>query len=395
MLRVLTFSTLYPNSVRPTYGIFVETRLRHLLQTGEVEARVVAPVPWFPLTHSMFGDYARQAQVPRHETLRGILVAHPRYLVVPKVGMSSTPFTLAASARRAIEAFRREGFDFDLIDAHYYYPDGVAAALLAKQFGKPYVITARGTDINLIPDYRVPRRLIQWAGQRAACSITVSAALQEKLVALGIPRDRTRVLRNGVDLERFTPMDRALARRELGLPDALTFVCVGHLVELKGHRLVIEALAQRFPEAQLLIAGEGELRSQLASLATSLGVSDRVRFVGVVPQENLKTYLSAADALVLASSREGWPNVLLESMACGTPVVATRLPGTSEIVTASEAGVLASERSASGLADAMRALMAAYPSRDATRAFAQRYSWDETTRGQLELFRYIVDDNKR
>ena len=165
--KVLLFSTLYPSSVRPGHGIFVETRLRELLKAGGVEARVVAPIPWFPSTHERFGSYARIARTPAAEEWNGIAVLHPRYLLIPKLGMTSAPFAMAAASLGPLRRLIRQGFDFDVIDAHYYYPDGVAAALLAKWLGKSLAITARGTDLNLIPQHALPRRMIRWASTQA------------------------------------------------------------------------------------------------------------------------------------------------------------------------------------------------------------------------------------
>ena len=199
-MKILTFSTLFPNTEKPGHGIFVETRLRHLVASGQVEARVVAPVAWFPSTHPRFGNYAKMARVPRTEVRHGLPVAHPRYPAIPKVGMNVAPFLLAQAARPAIARLIDEGFDFDLIDAHYFYPDGVAAAMLARYFNKPLVITARGSDITLLPQYALPRRMIKWAAQRADAVITVCNALRDEVVALGVEADRVTSLRNGVDL---------------------------------------------------------------------------------------------------------------------------------------------------------------------------------------------------
>jgi hypothetical protein len=168
MIRTLLFSTLYPSSVRPSHGIFVETRLRHLLSSGEVETRVVAPVPWFPFRDPRFGEYARHAAVPAHEVRNGIDVAHPRYLLLPKAGMNLAPASLARAGLKAARRLIAEGYDFDLIDAHYFYPDGVAATMIGKALNKPVVITARGTDINLIPKYDRPRRMILQAAEDCA-----------------------------------------------------------------------------------------------------------------------------------------------------------------------------------------------------------------------------------
>ena len=131
-MKILMFSSLYPSSVRPIHGIFVETRLRELLKTGQVEAKVVAPVPWFPFKSARFGDYARFAATPRFEHRHGVDVHHPRYVLLPKVGMHMAPYTMARGALATVRQLQSEGFDFDLIDAHYYYPDGVAAGLLAR-----------------------------------------------------------------------------------------------------------------------------------------------------------------------------------------------------------------------------------------------------------------------
>jgi glycosyltransferase involved in cell wall biosynthesis len=393
MLRILTFSTLYPNAVFPQHGIFVETRLRKLVQSGQVEARVVAPSPWFPAWAPFPAAYVPFARIPTRETRAGLDVEHARYLLVPKFGMTFAPFALAATAERAMRRILRGGFDFDLIDAHYFYPDGVAAAIAARRLGKPLTITARGSDITEIAMYGLQRRMIYWAARQASGVITVCEALKDEMLRQagpdgGLPADKIRVLRNGVDLERFRPVDPAEARARLGIRGP-ALLSVGHLIPRKGHDLIIQALVglDRF---DLLIVGQGPERDRLERLAASLGLSARVRFCGAVDQEELRFHYSAASMLVLASDREGWPNVLLESMACGTPVVATRVWGSPEVVRAPEAGLLVQERTPRAIADAVRALDAAMPPRTATRAYAEQFSWDATTAGQIELFGSIL-----
>lgn len=386
-IKVLLFSTLFPSSVRPVHGIFVQTRLKYLLCSGEVHVKVVAPVPWFPLRGERFGDWGKMAATPDCETLEGVEVHHPRYLLPPKVGMNVAPLTLALGARATVARLIEGGFDFDLIDAHYYYPDGVAAALLAKWFRKPFAVTARGTDLTLIPDYALPRRMIQWAERRAFASIGVSRSLMDILAGLGGRGDRMQVIRNGVDLERFKPIDRADARATLDLPlDARIMVSVGHLIERKGHHVAIEALVD-LADWQLVIVGGGEERTRLGALAERIGVSGRVRFAGYQAQTTLATWYSAADILVLCSSREGWANVLLESLACGTPVVATRISGTPEVIQSPTAGILIDQRTGPALATAVRALQANYPDRADVRRYAEGFSWEAPTQDQLTLFR--------
>ena len=176
------------------------------------------------------------------EQRHGLSVRHPRYLVIPKIGMNITPYTLYLALRTAFKQLRAQGAKIDLIDAHYFYPDGVAASWLARDFNIPFVITARGTDISLIPDYAFPRQLIVEAAGNADGLITVCQALKDRLVELGVAPDKVRVLRNGVDLELFAPRDRVALRTKAQLSGFL-LASVGHLIERKGHHHVLRALA--------------------------------------------------------------------------------------------------------------------------------------------------------
>ena len=387
MFSILTVSTLYPNDVQPTHGIFVETRLRKLVADGRVRAQVLAPVPWLP-PHVSYGSLGPLRSVARHSARHGIVVSHPRYLVVPKVGMNLAPHTLYRALHAELGRRLAAGLKVDLIDAHYFYPDGVAAVWLARAFNLPVVVTARGTDISLIPSYAYPRKLILSAAEKADAMIAVCQALKDRLVELGTAGERIRVLRNGVDLELFRPSHRDSLRRELGL-SGFTIASVGHLIERKGHDLVIRALAA-LPDATLLIAGDGPERAALETLATGLGVAERVRFLGAVDQSALRDIYNCADVLVLASSREGWANVLLEAMACGTPVVASAVWGTPEVVARPEAGVLMPSLDAEGVLAGVKAIRSSPPNREETRRYAEGFDWRATTEGQIELFREIL-----
>ncbi len=383
-VRIVTYTTLYPNAVRPNHGIFVENRLRKLVADRRIAARVVAPVPWFPFASARFGDYGGFARVPASETRHDLDIAHPRYPTIPKIGMTAAPWLLYRGSLGAMRRLMASGRDFDLIDAHYFYPDGVAAALLGRRLDKPVVITARGSDVNRIASYDRPRRMILWAATRAAAVITVSDALRRQLIDLGAPAEKIVTLRNGVDLETFRPVGREAARRALGL-DGRVIVTVGNVIETKGQRLVVRALAQ-IPDATLLIVGDGADVPVLEALAAELGLGGRVRFMGRVAHDRLGEIYGAADVSVLASVREGWPNVLLESMACGTPAVATRVGGVAEIITRPESGAIVDDRTPAAIARALAELFAHPPRREATRAHAEEFSWDATTEGQIRVF---------
>lgn len=385
IIRTVTFTTLYPNVARPRHGIFIEQRLRHLLRSGEVESRVVAPSAWFPSGSARFGEWSVFGRVPSREERHGIPVLYPRYLLVPKLGMSLAPLTIALAAWPALARMIRTGFDFDVIDAHYLYPDGVAAAILGRWLGKPVIVSVLGDDVITLPLFRLPRRMILWAVDRCAGVTAVCQALKDRLVEVGAPAEKIRVVLHGVDPDLFQPVDRESVRRRLGLAGRI-LLSVGHLTKRKGHHLAIQALPE-LPDTTLLIAGDGWMEGELRELARSLGVEDRVRLLGHVEQEDLKEYYGVADALVLASSREGIANVLIESMACGTPVIATPVWGTPEAVTVPAAGVLMRDRSAGALVEAARRLFADYPDREATRRHAMTFTWERTSREHLEVLR--------
>ena len=392
MIRLLTFTSLYPNGAQPHHGVFVEERLRQLLAAGEITARVVAPVPWFPFRNKRWGSYAAFAQVPESEVRHGIRIEHPRYPVIPKLGMSMAPGLMYRALLPWLRRLESGGEHYDVMDAHYLYPDGVAAVRLGQRLGKPVVITARGTDVTLIPRYRLPRRQILWAAEHAAAIVTVSQSLKQSLVTLGVVADRITVLRNGVDLGRFRPLAQADIRRRMGLTGPV-WLSAGNLVELKGVHIVIEALA-RVTGVTLLIAGSGPREGRLRRLADRLAVSDRVRFLGEIPHAELDEYYNAADALVLASSREGMPNVVLEALACGTPVIATRVGGTPELLTAPESGELMQERTPDAVVSAWHRMQARKIQRLSTRTFAESFGWAPTIQAQKALYSRVLSGTR-
>ena len=373
--------------MHPQHGIFVENRLRQIVETGEVSAQVIAPVPWFPFKQEIFGHYGSFARIERLEERFDLSIQHPRFLTIPKVEMHLAPELLfRATVNRVKRSVEETGAV--LIDAHYFYPDGVAAAKIGGALGLPVVISARGSDINLIAQYEGPRTRIVEAARDCAVIIAVSQALKERMIDIGIDADRIHVLRNGVDLEVFSPISTEIARDMTGI-ERPTMVAVGNVLSSKGQDVAIRALTL-VQNLDLVIVGTGADVPTFQKLAIDLGVVDRVRFVGSVPQAELRSWFSAAEFSVLASMREGSPNVVLESMACGTPVIANDVGGASEIVTSPEAGRLMSARTPEALAAAIEGLRASPPDRKATRAWAENFSWESTIEAQVSLYRDVV-----
>lgn len=386
-MKIVTFSNLYPNAESSRHGIFIEQRLLQVVASGRVEARVVAPVPWFPFRAERFGSYSAFARVAKADSRNGIDILYPRYLQIPKVGMSAAPLLMAGSVYRTLCRLRQE-FGAFVIDAHFLYPDGVAASLLGRWLDLPVVLTARGSDVTLFGGYAAPRAWIRWAAASAARVVTVSESLRAGLIDLGVAADHVVTLRNGVSLQRFQPRDRQVAREHIGV-DGPLLLSVGNLIKLKGHDLVIRATAD-LPGAQLVIVGTGPAEKKLRHLVAELGIAARVTFTGNVAHEELVHYYNAADALVLASEREGMPNVVLESLACATPVIATKVGGIPEVVTVPAAGILLDARTPDAIAAAFETLRASPPARSDTRAVAETLGWEPTVNGVLEVLEQAV-----
>jgi teichuronic acid biosynthesis glycosyltransferase TuaC len=341
-MRILTFTSLFPNAGQPLLGVFVQQRMSHFAKRPGNSVTVVAPVPYFPswLPSARWKKFAR---VPGQEIIGGLKVHHPRYLMLPGVSMPLQGYSMFSASLSLVRRLHKET-PFDCIDAHYVYPDGFAGVMLGKRLGIPVIVSARGTDMNLFPSFALIRPMIRWTLENAAGTIGVCETLKDEMIALGAAENRSTAIGNGIDLERFTPVDRQGARHRLGIPaDSKVIVSVGALIPRKGYHLLIPAFAgltQRNPNLWLYIVGEGESRGQLENLARENGVQDRVALVGSKPNDELRYWFSAADVSCLASSREGWANVLLESLACGTPVVATRVWGAPEVISSPQLGIL-------------------------------------------------------
>jgi glycosyltransferase involved in cell wall biosynthesis len=342
-MKVLVFSSLFPNNVWPDHGVFTKERMGRFASVSRWQVRVVAPVPYFP-SLEIDSHWKRFSQVALRETIDGLEVYHPRYYMIPKIGMALHGMMMALSVLPEMRRIR-ETFDFDLIDAHFVYPDGFAAVLLGKILDKPVVLSALGSDVNRYKQFPIIRRLLRQTLRRAGSVIAVSQALKDAMVELGVHADRIVVIPNGVDSSKFFPVPKEEARAKLGLPRKTMLLSVGHLTPVKGFDLLIRAFklvidAGQETNLHLAIVGEGEARKELEKLVSSLNLDGHVKLIGAVPHRELYLWYNAADLFCLASSREGCPNVLLESLACGTPIVAVRVGGIPEIITADYLGIV-------------------------------------------------------
>lgn len=379
MLRVLTLSTLYPDSGRPAFGLFVERQTLALAARPEVEPEVVAPVglPMWPL--SLHAHYRDRAALPAKEQRNGLAVHRPRFRVWPGFGGAGAARSLAAAVLPLARAL-----PCDVIDAEFFWPDGVAAMHVAGALGLPFSVKARGSDIQHWGGRpAIAAQMVEAAG-RAGGLLAVSAALGRDMAAMGMPGDRIRVHYTGINLDRFRPLDRSAAKRRLGVEGPL-IVAPGNLVPLKGHRLAVEALAH-VPDATLLIAGEGPERRALEALIAARGLGGRARLLGAVPPEAMPELLAAADLMLLPSEREGLANVWVEALACGTPILIADVGGARELLDRPEAGRLV-DRDPEAIAAAARDMLASPPDPAAVRQAAERFSWE---RNAAELHAHLA-----
>ncbi|MDR1727496.1 MAG: glycosyltransferase family 4 protein [Acidobacteriota bacterium] len=398
-IRVLSIASMFPNPRMPVHAQFVKQRLDALSKL--VDLTVVSPIPWFP-GEQWISRYRNRHFVPSHTDDNPYPTAFPKFLSIPGILKPLDGLFLAYAVRAWLRQ-RRFGAGFDLLDCHLGFPDGYAGALLAKTFHKPFVVTLRGHDINDLYRYPVRIKQVIYALRRCDRFFGVSQALVDGAVKLGAPKEKGHRSANGVDSRRFFPSDRRNTCAELGLPPEFRYMLsVSHIVKRKGIDVLIKALGilrkQGHDDLHYLIVGaggeEGDYTGVLKKLAADLGVSDCIHWVGAAANTELHRYYSAADVSCLASEKEGWPNVILESLASGTPVVAHATWGVPEIIPTENLGLLVAERTPEAFAMAIQRGLAKNWDRAALVEYAREHSWDDTAAGLYRHFTEIIGNHQ-
>jgi glycosyltransferase involved in cell wall biosynthesis len=393
-IDLVVFSALFPSAARPGAGLFIRERMFRVARHRPLA--VVSPQPWFPgqgLIRLLRPGYRPQA--PALEIQQGIRVHHPRYLAVPGVLRRFDGWSMALSSYFLLRRLKAQGAR--LIDAHFACPDGEAATRLGRWLGLPVTITLRGTEV---PHSRNPalRPRLARTLKAAARVFSVSDSLRRLATELGADPAKMEVVGNGVDTNRFHPVDRTAARQKFKLPmDAKVLISVGALVERKGmHRVIdcLPSLIERHPNLHYLIVGgaspEGNNRPELEAQVAHLGLADRVHFAGALPPEELKWALSASDIFVLATRNEGWANVFLEAMACGLPVVTTDVGGNAEVVCRPELGTIVPFGDESALTRALDEALRHEWDRAAILAYATANQWEKRVAQLLRAFDDVI-----
>jgi glycosyltransferase involved in cell wall biosynthesis len=376
-LRVLSLATLFPRPDRPGFGRFVARQFKALADRGDIELVVISPIAR-PLRG---GD----ASLDRS---RGYPVHYLPFAGMPFLGARWNPALIARAVLPLARQLHAEA-RFDLVDAQFFYPDGPAAARVARALSLPLTIKARGSDIHFWGKRSFALRQMLAAAKQAQGLLAVSAALRTDMAALGMDPEKITVHYTGLEHDLFHPRERSAARSALGLPVTVPLLAgVGNLVPLKGHGLAIAALAE-LPDVHLVIAGSGPELKRLKALAAKLGLAGRVHLPGAIEPGEIAQLLCAADAMVLPSEREGLANVWIETLACGTPLVISDVGGAREVVTSPRAGRLV-ERNPGAIAAAVRDILANPPSQTEVAAHAARFSWEANAAQLAEHYRLVA-----
>ncbi|MGB3847667.1 MAG: glycosyltransferase [Sphingopyxis sp.] len=380
-LRVLSIATLFPDTARPNFGLFVEKSLRALAAQPGIDLTIVAPVGLPPFPLSLHPRYRALRALPLREEWNGLTVLRPRFTLIPRIGAKRNPMAICQAVLHAVD-----GSTFDVVDAQFFYPDGPAAMYVAETLALPFSVKARGADISHFGHAPASAPQLLEAAGEAAGLLAVSEAMRRDMAAIGIDAQKIAVHYTGIDTARFHPGDRAAARATLGMDDTPAILTVGALIPRKGQALVIEALAA-LPGVHYWLAGAGDAERDYRALAARLGLADRVHLLGPVANADLPQLYRAADAVVMPSVSEGLANAWVEALACGTPIVISDAGGAAELVTAPVAGRIVA-RTPGAIADAVHAILANPPlSGDVAASLGGRFDWDRNGRELAEHLR--------
>jgi glycosyltransferase involved in cell wall biosynthesis len=385
-LKILSLSTEYPNPVEPGKGLFVHARLRGIA-TG-ADLTIIAPVALLDYANPD-GRLFASLRIPKSRSDHGTKVFHLRWLYPPFGGWLNAFFLYLRLVWPVARLRRRRAVD--LIDAHFTHPEGIAAALLGKTLGIPVMITMRGSELRY-QRQRFKRFWMAWALRRADRVVTVSEGLRVLAIELGAAAAAVRTVPNGINHDIFFRRDREACRRIRHIPKAARLILsAGDLARIKGHHRVIEALRSLVDAglpAYLLIAGgvgrSGQYAAALRARVAELGLEDRVRFAGMASQDTLAELMCAADVFCLASASEGWPNVVNEALACGTPVVATDVGAVRQMLPSTQFGTVVPVDDTPSLGAALREALTRAWDHAAISSWGRSRSWGQVAEEVLE-----------
>jgi len=377
-LDLLFLTQTYPRFPSDPAGPFIRDLARGLVRGGD---RVLVLAPHARGLPPAWDDGGVEVETFRYAPEWAEVLGYGRSLEADegvRGGAAAVAPLYAAAARRAVRrALARR--PVDLVQGHWVVPNGVIAAAAvgraARRRGTALAVGLHGSDVFLA-ERRGSRRAVGWALGRAQALTGCSPELVDRVCALGFPRDRARVIPYGVDVEMFVPSARLPAgavdeapvwRRRLGVPqEAPLALTVGRMATKKGYDVLIEALPGLLAadgRAHWVLAGDGDRLEGYRRAAAAMPGGERVHFPGTVLRDTLPDLYRAADLFVLPAIHDergnvdGLPNVVLEAMASGLPIVASGISGIPLAVEDGTTGLLAPEGDAGALASALLGLL--------------------------------------
>jgi glycosyltransferase involved in cell wall biosynthesis len=398
-LNILALSYLFPNSEQPGYGVFVLNRLKAIQKFCNL--KVVAPVQWYPFIHHVRANFWGSV-IPRREEIGGIDVYHPRFPVVPRYMKWFDAISYFLAVRSVVEMLiKAENFEFDLVDVHWTYPDIVAGYFLARKHGKKFIVTVRGREALYLKESSLRRLILAHFLRRADYVVALSDELKEIVARLGVSSERIQVVLNGVDRSCFYPRDRGDCREKLGLPaEAKIIVSVGRLSEGKGHGELVRimpGLSAKENVVLYIIGGvnpEDDYSHALYALIRNLELTN-VYLLDKVEHQMLPVWYSAADLFCLASRDEGCPNVILEALACGTPVVSTDVGAVAKIVLQGKNGLMVSMDEFGSLEHTIRNALARTWNHEEIAASMDSWGWSSCAEKVVYIYRLVLNEFKK
>jgi glycosyltransferase involved in cell wall biosynthesis len=395
-LNILFISNLFPTPADPTRGIFTFQLIKRL--STMCNLTVVCPLPWFPrwARNSLFMKWHAFSHIPYQYEWHGTKVFSPKYPIIPKLSEPIHAALMFPSLYRTVRRLNRN-IAFDAVNTQWLYPDGVAAVWTTSLLKLPHVVTALGCDANLFMKQSHKRPQIEWALRKADGLTVVSDALRQFLMEEGLEGKRIDVIPNGVDTELFFPRDKDECAKQLCLHHkGKSVVFVGQLLEVKGIIYLIEAaelLATKRRDFFVYLVGEGADREAYKAEIARRGLTNRIRLVGNRPHSEIALWMGAADVFCLPSIREGFPNVVLEALFSGRPVVASRVGGIPEMVNENN-GILVEAKNPDALAVALNDVLSREWDYRSILSTVLHLSWERASRLYL-LSLYSAIKNRK
>ena len=404
-IKVIIISSQFPNIKEPQRGLYTLQIIQQMKRLCELQ--VISPLPWVP--NIVFFRKLKKCDnficVPKFKNHGGINVFYPRYFMIPKIWGPFLSVSVFFAIFGLLKKLKNKN-KVDAINVHWLYPEGVSAALAASILKIPIVLSALGSDVNLFKKFLLRRIQIKWALSVAESITSVTDALKEEIVKLGLPASKIETVPNGIDRKKFFIRPKDKARNALGLKNDFKLILfvgsfdrfVGRRCTIKGAEHLIEAIyimKKNYPgNFRLALIGEGPLREKIKKAAIKLGLSDTALFFGTRPHEEIALWMNACDVLVRPTLIEGMPNVVMEALACGKPVVGSNIGGLVKIIN-SKNGILVEPANSNSIANGLKeALMKRWDEREIVRSI-EKYTWENTAQGYFQQITKAIQKNDR